>query len=37
MAYVINKFNGTELVVLEDGTIDTSYNNILNFRNYIGF
>jgi len=37
MAYVINKFNGTELVVLEDGTIDTSTSVSLVGRNYVGY
>lgn len=37
MAYVINKFNGTELIVLEDGTIDTSTSVNLVGRNYVGY
>jgi hypothetical protein len=37
MAYTINKFNGTELVVLEDGTIDTSTSLNLVGRNYVGY
>jgi len=37
MAYTINKFNGTELVVLEDGTIDTSTSVGLVGRNYVGY
>ena len=37
MAYTINKFNGTELVVLEDGTIDTSTSLGLVGRNYVGY
>lgn len=37
MAYVINKFNGQELVVLEDGTIDTSTSLGLLGRNYVGY
>ena len=24
MAYIVNKFSGAQLIVLEDGTIDTS-------------
>lgn len=37
MAYVINKYNGEQLIVLEDGTIDTSTS--INFvgRNYVGY
>lgn len=37
MSYVINKYNGTQLVVLEDGTIDTSTSVSLVGRNYIGY
>ena len=37
MAYTINKFNGTELIVLEDGTIDTSTSLGLVGRNYVGY
>lgn len=37
MAYVINKYNGRELVVLEDGTIDTSTSLGLVGRNYVGY
>lgn len=37
MAYVINKFNGEQLVVLEDGTIDTTYGIGLVGRNYVGY
>jgi hypothetical protein len=37
MAYTINKFNGTELIVLEDGTIDTSTSLNLVGRNYVGY
>ena len=37
MAYVINKFNGVQLVVLADGTIDTSTSLGLVGRNYIGY
>ena len=37
MAYVINKFSGTQLVVLEDGTIDTSTSLNLVGRNYVGY
>lgn len=37
MAYTINKFNGEQLVVLEDGTIDTSTSIGLVGRNYVGY
>lgn len=37
MAYVINKFNGEELVVLEDGTINTTTSVNLVGRNYVGY
>jgi hypothetical protein len=37
MAYVINKFNGVQLIVLDDGTIDTSTSLGLVGRNYIGY
>jgi hypothetical protein len=37
MSYTINKFNGTTLVVLEDGTIDTSTSIGLVGRNYVGY
>ena len=37
MAYSINKFNGVELVVLEDGTVDTSTSVGLVGRNYVGY
>ena len=37
MSYIINKFNGTQLVVLEDGTIDTSTSLGLVGRNYVGY
>jgi len=37
MAYVINKFNGVQLVVLDDGTIDTSTSLGLVGRNYVGW
>ena len=37
MAYVINKFNGVQLVVLGDGTIDTSTSLGLVGRNYVGY
>jgi hypothetical protein len=37
MAYVINKFDGTPLVVLEDGTLNTSTSLGLLGRNYVGY
>jgi hypothetical protein len=37
MAYVINKFSGEQLIVLEDGTIDTSTSIGLVGRNYVGY
>lgn len=37
MSYIINKFNGTQLVVLEDGTVDTSTSLGLVGRNYVGY
>jgi hypothetical protein len=37
MSYTINKFSGPELVVLEDGTIDTSTSLGLVGRNYVGY
>jgi hypothetical protein len=37
MAYIINKFNGEQLIVLEDGTIDTSTSIGLVGRNYVGY
>lgn len=37
MAYIINRFNGTELTVLEDGTIDTTTSLGLVGRNYVGY
>jgi len=37
MSYTIRKFNGTELVVLQDGTIDTSTSVALVGRNYTGY
>ena len=37
MAYVINKFNGQQLVVLSDGTLDTTTSLGLVGRNYVGY
>lgn len=38
MAYILNKYNGQELVVLQDGVLDTTTTSIgLLGRNYIGY
>lgn len=37
MPYTINKFNNEPLIVLEDGTIDTSTSIGLVGRNYVGY
>lgn len=37
MSYVINKFNGEQLVVLQDGTLDTTTSLNLVGRNYVGY
>lgn len=37
MSYVINKFNGDQLVVLQDGTLDTTTSLNLVGRNYVGY
>lgn len=37
MAYVINRYGGEQLVVLEDGTLDTSTSLGLLGRNYTGY
>ena len=37
MAYVINKYDGTPLVILEDGTLNTSTSVGLLGRNYVGY
>jgi len=37
MSYLINKFNGEELVVLQDGTLDTTTSLGLVGRNYVGY
>lgn len=37
MSYTLRKFDGTELVVLQDGTIDTSTSMTLVGRNYTGY
>lgn len=37
MAYIINRFSGQQLVVLDDGTLDTSTSIGLLGRNYTGY
>lgn len=37
MPYIINKYNGQDLIVLEDGTIDTTFSLGLVGRNYVGY
>ena len=37
MPYIINKYSGSELVVLQDGTLDTSTSIGLVGRNYVGY
>lgn len=37
MAYIINRFNGTQLVVVEDGTIDQTTDIKLVGKNYSGY
>jgi len=37
MPYIINKFDGSELTVLADGTINTTTNLKLVGRNYVGY
>lgn len=37
MAYTINKYSGIQLIVLEDGTVDTSTSIGLVGRNYVGY
>ena len=37
MPYTINKYSGVELVVLDDGTIDTTTSLGLVGRNYVGY
>lgn len=37
MAYIINKFDGSPLLVLEDGTLNTSTSIGLLGRNYVGY
>ena len=37
MSYLINRYNGEQLVVLEDGTLDTTTSLSLVGRNYTGY
>jgi hypothetical protein len=37
MAYLINRYNGQQLIVLEDGTVDVSTSINLVGRNYTGY
>jgi len=37
MAYIVNRFNGTQLVVVEDGTVDQTTDLKLIGRNYSGY
>lgn len=37
MPYIINRYNGTQLLVLQDGTIDTTTSLGLLGRNYTGY
>jgi len=37
MPYIINKYDGTPLIVLNDGTLDTSTSVGLLGRNYVGY
>jgi hypothetical protein len=37
MAYIINRFDGTPLVVLDDGSLNTTTSVTLLGRNYIGY
>jgi hypothetical protein len=37
MAYIINKYDGSQLVVLEDATLDTTTSLNLVGRNYVGY
>lgn len=37
MAYLINRYNGEQLVVLDDGTVDTTTSINLVGRNYTGY
>jgi hypothetical protein len=37
MAYIVNRFNGTELTVVDDGVLDTTTSLGLVGRNYVGY
>jgi len=37
MPYIVNKYNGEELVVLQDGTLDTTTSIGLLGKNYVGY
>ena len=37
MAYIVNRYNGTQLVVVEDGTIDNTTDLKLIGKNYAGY
>lgn len=37
MSYIINRYNGDELVVLQDGTLDTTTSIGLLGKNYVGY
>jgi hypothetical protein len=37
MPYIVNKYNGSELVILQDGTLDTTTSIGLLGRNYVGY
>ena len=37
MPYIVNKFNGSELVVLQDGTLDETTSIKLLGKNYVGY
>lgn len=37
MAYIVNRFNGSQLVAVEDGTVDTTTDIRLIGKNYNGF
>lgn len=37
MPYIVNKYNGEELVLLQDGTLDTSTSIGLLGKNYVGY
>ena len=37
MAYIVNRYNGTQITVVEDGTIDQTTDLKLIGKNYSGF